>query len=181
MEYLERLLKKTGWSSLITSIVFAVLGIILVLNPEGTVKTVSYVIGGVFIVVGLTKIASYFLSKGGFDYYNYDLIYGIIAVVLGLITIFYSNTILTVLRIMIGIWIIYSSLIRIGFASKLKNESSNTWKIVGALAILMFIFGIYIVFNTNAIILTIGAVIIAYSIIDLVEGIIFLRSINKVF
>ena len=42
MEYLESLLKKTGWNALITSVVFAILGIVLIMNPEGTVRVVSY-------------------------------------------------------------------------------------------------------------------------------------------
>ena len=38
MEYFEKIMKKTGWTSLLSSIVFAILGIILITNPEGTVK-----------------------------------------------------------------------------------------------------------------------------------------------
>lgn len=40
--YMEGFLKKTGWTSILTSIVFAIIGIILVMNPEGAVKFVSY-------------------------------------------------------------------------------------------------------------------------------------------
>lgn len=40
MEYLEKVLKKTGMSSLISSIIFAILGIILIARPEGTIKVI---------------------------------------------------------------------------------------------------------------------------------------------
>ena len=34
MEYLEKVLKKTGVTSLVTSIIFAILGAIIIANPE---------------------------------------------------------------------------------------------------------------------------------------------------
>ena len=34
MEYLEKIFKRTGWTSLLTSLVFAILGILLITNPE---------------------------------------------------------------------------------------------------------------------------------------------------
>ena len=50
MEYFEKIMKKTGWTSLLSSIVFAILGIILITNPEGTVKFVSAILGIMFIL-----------------------------------------------------------------------------------------------------------------------------------
>lgn len=35
MEYFEKIMKKTGWTSLLSSIVFAILGIILITNQIG--------------------------------------------------------------------------------------------------------------------------------------------------
>ena len=137
--------------------------------------------GAVFIFIGITKIASYFVSKGNNEFYNYDWIYGIVAIIIGIITIFYTSTILTVFRIVIGIWIIYSSLVRVSFGMKLRKVEDRSWKIVIGLATLMLIFGIYMVFNANAVLLTIGIVIIAYAIMDLIESIIFVKDINKIF
>ena len=59
MEYFEKIMKKTGWTSLLSSIVFAILGIILITNPEGTVKFVSAILGIMFILAGAYKIISY--------------------------------------------------------------------------------------------------------------------------
>ena len=56
MEAIEKILKKTGWSSLITSVIFAIIGSILIAKPEGTVKIASYIIGIIFIFAGIYKI-----------------------------------------------------------------------------------------------------------------------------
>lgn len=63
MEYFEKIMKKTGWTSLLSSIVFAILGIILITNPEGTVKFVSAILGIMFILAGAYKIISYYQTK----------------------------------------------------------------------------------------------------------------------
>ena len=56
MEYLTKFFKKTGLCSLITSIIFAILGIILIFNPEGTIKVISFILGFMFILVGIYEI-----------------------------------------------------------------------------------------------------------------------------
>lgn len=63
MEYLDSVLKKTGKASLVSSIIFAILGIILIAYPEGTIKFISYVIGIMFIAVGLYKGINYIKNK----------------------------------------------------------------------------------------------------------------------
>ena len=64
MEYLEKIFKRTGWTSLLTSLVFAILGILLITNPEGSTKVVSLIVGILFIIVGLYKLVDYCLTRG---------------------------------------------------------------------------------------------------------------------
>ena len=111
MEYLEKLFKKTGWISILESIIFAVIGGILIWKPTETVTFLSYLLGTIFIIIGITKAVNYFLSKGKYDFYNYDLIFGLMAIVIGIITIVCSNTIGSIFRIAIGVWIIYAHLL----------------------------------------------------------------------
>lgn len=180
MEYLEKFLKKTGLSSLITSVIFAILGVILIMNPEGTVKFVSYIIGIMFVLVGIYKIATYFIAKGKYDMYNYDIAFGIIAIILGIVTIVYSHQIGTIFRILIGLWIIYSGVIRTSLAFKLKTIESKIWIYSLIIALVMLLCGIYIICSPGAIIVTIGIVILIYSILDIIESVIFLRNIKNI-
>ena len=106
--------------------------------------------------------------------------FGIIAIILGIVTIVYSSQILAMFRIIIGLWITYSAIIRINLALKLKNINSNVWVHSLAIALIMLVCGIYILFNTAAIIVTIGVAILAYSILDIIESIIFLNNVNKI-
>lgn len=179
MEYLEKILKKTGMSSLITSIIFAILGIILIMKPTETVKVIAVILGIMFILIGLYKIMNYIRNKGKYDFYNYDIAYGIIAIILGIVTVYYSNQIGTFFRILIGLWIIYSAIIRANLSFKLKNIASNVWIYSLIIALLMVSCGIFIICNSGAIIMTLGIVVLVYSILDIAESIIFLSNVSK--
>ena len=181
MDYLEKVLKKTGWASIVESVVFAILGSVLVAKPEGTLKFVSTVLGIVFIIMGISKIVKYIANKGKNDYFNYDLVYGLTTIVIGLVVMFYMDIIGSILRIIIGIWIVYTSFVRFNSAIQIKNINNTACVIGMILAVLMFACGLFILLNSGAIIATIGAVMIAYSVIDIIEDIIFMRNIKDLF
>lgn len=181
MSYLEKLFKKTGYMSIIESIIFALLGAILICKPEGTVKAITCIVSIIFICIGIYKIISFFMAKGKYDFYNYNLLYGLMACIIGVVAIVYSTTISTIFRIMIGIWIIYSSFMRMNFTIKLKALNSNVWIYSLILAIIIFICGLYILINSGAVVVTVGIIMLIYSIIDIIEDVIFIKNIKEIF
>ena len=64
-------LKKAEWLNLLLSLVFIIIGAILVKDPEGVLKTVSLIAGIVFLVLGFIKIIKYLkkLQKEVFLFY----------------------------------------------------------------------------------------------------------------
>lgn len=180
MEYFMKTMRKNGWSSLLTSLIFAILGIILIVNPDGTIKTVAYTLGTIFIIIGISKIINYIRNKGKYDFFNFDMSFGIIAIIIGLITIMYIEQIGTIFRIIISIWIIHNAIMRINIAFNLKNLDSRMWISSLILAILMFVCGVYILFTANVILVTIGVIILVYSVLDITESIIFLLNIKNI-
>ena len=179
MEYLEKVLKKTGVTSLVTSIIFAILGIILIANPEGTIKFIVIILGVLFGLVGLYKIVNYIENKGKYDFYNNDIAYGVIAIVLGIVTICYSTQIGAIFRIIIGLWIVYSAILRINLSIKLKTIDSNVWIYSLIIALIMAFCGIFIICNSGAVIVTLGIVVVIYSVLDAIESIMFLNNVSK--
>ena len=178
MECIKKVLKKSGTVSIIESIIFAILGIILIANPEATVKIISYIIGAGLILIGAYKIYMYAKDKGKNDLYNYQLIYGVMAIVIGLIAIIYISTIGTIFRIIIGIWIIYSAVVRASSALKLKTLNSNIWIYTLIIAIAMLACGLYVVLNEGTVIVTIGILMIVYSVMDVIENAIFIKHLD---
>lgn len=179
MEYIQRILKKSGTISIIESVIFAILGIILIAKPEQTVKVISYILGAGLIIIGAYKIFMYVQEEGKKDLFNYQLIYGIMAIVIGLIAIIYSTTIGTIFRIVIGMWIIYSAAVRASSAFKLRTVNSRIWIYALIIAIAMFACGLYIVLNEGTIIVTIGVLMVIYALMDIIENAIFIKYVDN--
>ena len=136
---MEKFLKKAGWTSILTSLVLAVIGIVMIYNPQTTMQFISTI----------------------------------------LVVIVYSSTIENIFRIMIGIWIIYSGFTRLNLSFKLRSVSQKVWTFVLILSVLMIIGGLYVTFYPGALIVTLGVIILIYSIMDIIEGFIFMRNIKE--
>ena len=178
---MESFLKKTGGESIATSVVFALIGIMLIFNPEETFKIATAILGVVLIGIGIVKVVNYYKEKGTSDFYNYKLVSGLIAIIAGIVIIVYGSALGTFFRLIIGIWIIYSGIMRLALATKLKAADVPSWQPVLIVAILMLLCGAFITFYSGAIVFTIGVIILMYALMDLFEGIIFVKNVDKVF
>lgn len=178
---MEQFFKKMGWTSIFTSLIFAILGIVIAYYPNTTFQFITYVLGTIFIVVGIIKIVEYFKVRGSYDVYNNELIYGVIAILLGLVVIICSNLIEAFFRIILGIWILYSGAIRLGLSFKLQKLETNNaaWITVLIIATLMILCGLYIITVPGAIISTIGTIMVVYSVMDIIEEVIFMQNIKN--
>lgn len=179
MEHFKSLLKKSGWVSIVESLIFAILGIILIWKPEGIMAVISYIIGAIFISVGVVKIVNYVQAKNS-DLFNYELLYGIMTVIIGIVIIIHADVLSTIIGIIIGMWIVYSSIIRAFTAIKLREIKSNIWIYSLILAAIMFLCGLYVIFDAGIIVTTIGVIMIIYAVIDIIENIIFINNVKKI-
>lgn len=177
---MENFLKKAGWTSVITSIIFAIIGLIMIFYPDTTMRFISTILGIFFIIVGIIKVISYFASKGNTTFFTNDIAWGLIAIIIGLVTMVYSNTIESLFRIVIGIWIIYSGFSRLMLSFSLKNVNQKLWIVVLTLAVLMIIGGLYVTFYPGALIVTLGVIVLIYAVMDLVESFIFMKNMKDI-
>lgn len=179
---MEQFFKKIGLTSIITSLCFAILGLIIAYNPNTTFRIISNILGAILIAYGVVKVLEYFKMKNINSLYSTELSFGTIAILLGIVVIVCSNMIETLIRVLIGIWIVYSGCMRLGFAIKLqKFDSDNKLWIVGlSIAIIMLICGMYIITNSGAIMMTIGIVMVIYAVMDIIEECIFMKNIKEI-
>lgn len=178
---MKEMIKRTAVVSIITSLIFAVLGIVMIANPEAAIEIVAAVLGITVIVIGAEKIISYFVMKGNLDFFNYELIYGIVAILFGILIMTYSNTFASIVRIIIGIWIAYAGLMKINISFKLKSANISAWAVVLILSIISLLAGILVMFsNTSSIVILTAVVMIIYAIADIIDEIIFINNVDKI-
>ena len=129
----------------------------------------------------MIKVINYFISRGNSTLFTNDIAWGLIAIIIGLVTMVYSSTIESIFRIMIGVWIIYSGFTRFSLSFRLKNVNDRLWAIVLTLAVLMIVGGLYVTFYPGALIVTLGVIIFVYAIMDLIQSFIFMKNMKDIF
>ena len=172
----KKFLKKSGWTDIIVSLIFIVFGIMLISRPEAIVSVISILLGAIFIVMGVLKIIDYY-SNGKQD--NYLIAIATVMILVGIIIMFCADIILSVFRILIAIWIIYSGIMNLQTAIVWKDYKSRLWLVTLLLAIVTIVVGVYILINTGAILQTIGVAILIYGLVDIIESFIFIKKVDN--
>jgi len=179
---MEQFFKKMGITSIITSLGFGVLGLIIAYNPNTTFQIISYVLGAILIAYGVIKIIEYYKMKDVNSIYSTELSFGAIAALFGIVVIVCSDMIEAIIRVLIGIWIVYSGVMRFGLAMKLHNFDSDNrlWVPVLFIALAILLCGMYIIVSPGAVMMTIGIIMVIYAIMDIIEEIIFMKNIKDI-
>lgn len=164
---------KKDKSSIITSILFLVLGICLFINPTEMVKFITYIIGIIFVVFGSIKLYNYYKFKDSIS--NIQLTLGIAAIIIGIVIMFCNGIIEFTIRLIMGGFILANGLNKIIVSLNSKNYNDK-WKILLAIGILLIIVGLYMLLVSNIILSTIGIILIVYSSIDIISYLMYPKN-----
>ncbi len=163
----------TKTESLINSIIFFIIGIILFTNPDGILKIVSFILGGILILIGIIKIMSYRKVVVPALKNNRDLVSGIIYILMGIISIIFFQYIETAFRIIVGAYLIFVGVNRLIFAKSLIKSKHKLYNIAIGNSIAMIIFGILLAFIPGLTLTVIGFFLILYALLEIVGYILF--------
>ena len=173
---IEKFLKRSSWTDIVISIIFVVLGVLLVTKPEETLGAISVILGTLFMAMGVLKLLEYYTSDTKEDYF---LTFALISIIFGVIVLFASEAIMSLFRVILGVWIIVAGVMDFQTALAWKQVKSPFWTATILFSILMMFGGIMILVNTNIILTTMGIIIIVYGILDVIDRIIFMRKIDS--
>ena len=173
---LKSFLKRSSWTDIVISIIFVLLGALLVAKPEETISAISILLGVLFIAMGVLKLVEYYTSDEREDYL---LSIALITVVLGGIILFASNTLLSLFRIILGFWIIMTGVMDLQTILQWKQFKCPYWTLSFIFSILMMLSGFIILINQNIVTTTMGTLIVIYAILDIIDRIIFMNKIDK--
>ena len=171
----EKLLKRSSWTDIVISLIFVVFGILLVAKPEATVGAISIILGILFIAMGVLKLIEYYTAETKEDW---TLTIALVAVILGVVILFASDSVITFFRVILGIWIIVTGVMDLQTILIWKQVKSPYWTAALLIAILMILAGIVILVNHQIVMTVVGVLIIAYGILDIIDRFIFIKKIN---
>lgn len=165
---------------LIISIIFLIFGSILTTNPGNVVTFISYIIGGLILIIGIIRIISFIHMKKKYDIVNIsDVVTGSILSILGIIACIWGTTVETVIRIIIGAWILYCGITKLMFTFSLNKSTNQKHDIVLIISILMIAVGLATIMIKYIEFMVLGILIIIYSILDIVSYIYYHKNKNS--
>lgn len=180
-ELLIRRAKSTNWLSILESVIIGVLGVLLITNPNRITQIIFYIIGIFLMVKGVYKIVNYFVVHGKSDFYNNDLLYGVIALIFGILIVILWEKLSDAIGIVVGAWMIYGALVRLNAAIKLHAAEAKNWFYVLLLSLLMLALGIYLIIYAGAgfIVQVVGIVMIIAAVVGVVDDAVYMKELGE--
>lgn len=153
-------------NNLLYALLFLVVGMMLLTAKESVLTMVSKVIGCIFITAGAVKTIIYIYMKGKMGNYKLNsLLIGLIFIAIGIAFIVFSGTLDWAIRVIIGLWTIFSGVNRLIFAFAYKKIDSEGFKVYLLTALFMIILGIVVLSGIFS--KVIGLLIVIYAISEI--------------
>lgn len=169
-------------SSICISIMFIIIGIIMVIMPKmslevlGIMLSVMLIINGIILMVTDIKLNNNFIPV--------DMLpASILSILLGIMILIYPSILSIIIPLMLGTWFIMTSIFKLRLTLYLSKIQNTPWILLMLISILSIICGFVLILNpidsSIAITLFMGIVIIVYAISDITNMIVLKRNINK--
>ena len=166
--------------TVVLTVLFFIIGAVLILFPDIKILTISYFISILLIILGITLVL-YSINK---IYLINFLSFGVLQIILGIILLIYPFALVTLLPISIGIWMILKSTVDFRISLLLKKAKVSDWLYVSILSILAIICGIMLLMKTEIgtieITVIVGIFLTAYSLTSIIDVVIFKENLVKI-
>lgn len=179
MEHLKNGMNKIFITSLISTSFMLVLGILLLIKPDFIINIVSTIIGLIILVPGIVSLVDYFKTK-----YSTNLVIGVVACIIGIVFIFNSKFVSSILPFILGIYFIINGISKLQYGIELRKNNVTKYMPSIITSILILVCGIILMVNPfgGAIAITkvLGIFMIIYSGLDIYNAIIIRKEVNSV-
>ncbi|MCM1049550.1 MAG: DUF308 domain-containing protein [Clostridiales bacterium] len=177
---METLLKKIKANAIVSALMCIILGIILVVWPGRTVRTVCMIIGFVLVVSGVNRLCTYIFGKDNSIYSRMNLITGVIVLLIGAWILFRPDQIIELIPVLVGIIVIIHGINDLQQTVTLCQSKYDKWWIALILGIITVGFGVLLIFNPFAAVETLVMFIGVFLIYDGVSDIWIVSRVSHV-
>lgn len=138
---------KTGY--VILSLVLCLMGLVLIVNRDISVRQLGLVCGAVFLAFGVVKLVGYF-SRDLFRLaFQYDLEFGILMAVMGLLTLLHPGSMTGMACAALGILVLADALFKIRITLDARKFGIAAWWAVMLIAVAAAVFGAVLLFASG--------------------------------
>lgn len=170
------MLKKVFNISMISSVLLFLFGLILAVNAEGFIKSITVAIGVILLLIGAFPVIDYFRYRKDGLGASIGLISGIFSIVCGLMLLINEDLLMILIPVFIGVWMIINGINKIQVSFEIKDLGEKSWIITFIYSILIIVLGGYFIVNpiSGATTVTsfIGIILCIYAVLDIIDCVI---------
>ena len=133
-------------SLVLTSALYIVLGLVLMLFPGSALRWTSMVLGAATLAWGIARMASYWREGGAYNQ-RFDLFFGVLLALLGLFLILCPQFLASIIPFALGVYVLVDSVSAIRRSLDMKALGYEKWWAALASALVLALFGALMVFN----------------------------------
>lgn len=170
------MLKKVFNISMISSVLLFLFGLILTVNAEGFIKSITVAIGVILLLIGVFPVIDYFRYRKDGLGASIGLISGIFSIVCGLMLLINEDLLMILIPVFIGVWMIINGINKIQVSFEIKDLGEKSWVITFIYSVLIMVLGGYFIVNpiSGATTVTsfIGIILCIYAVLDIIDCVI---------
>ena len=170
------MLKKVFNISIISSVLLFLFGLVLAVNAEGFIKSITVAIGVILLLIGVFPVIDYFRYRKDGLGASVGLISGIFSIVCGLMLLINEDLLMILIPVFIGVWMIINGINKIQVSFEIKDLGEKSWVITFIYSILIMVLGGYFIVNpiSGATTVTsfIGIILCIYAVLDIIDCVI---------
>lgn len=144
---MRKLLKQMKWDVILTSLLYVVLGITILIMPNIMFRTLGYLIGAFLIVAGAVSMIGYLLRDAHQNYYRNDFVYGLVEITIGIIVLYKIENIMELVPVILGILVVASGCRKLQDVIDMKRMEYGNWIVMLVLAAANVIFGVVLILD----------------------------------
>ena len=161
-------------SSLISSILFFILGALVFTKAAELAKMISIIIGVLLAVIGTVLITYFYFTSKQQVYSKKSLIFGIISIILAIVFIGFSDVVGHFVRFIVGAWILFSGIMRLINVLTMGGKNTKFFPLL-IVSILLIGLGIFTILVENELEI-IGILMMIYAAIEIVGFIFYTKD-----
>lgn len=141
------ILKNLKRETIISSIAYILAGIVLIIFPQTTARTIGYAFACILILLGLRCIFKYMMRDIKVAFYHYDLVTAAVLILASVYVFINVDAVVAFIPFILGIFVTISGVIKLQNALDLWRLKNGGSVMVFMLAVVNVIFGIVLMVN----------------------------------
>jgi uncharacterized membrane protein HdeD (DUF308 family) len=165
-------LRRIWWLPVLRGVVLLVLGLLMLVQPLGTVKALVWVFGVFAIIDGLVAIAQW-LGNRKEPGAGWWLISGLVGIAFGVIAVVWTGPTAQVIFYLIALWVLVLGVLAIIASVVLYRSRDIGWYWVLTFGLISFLFGLLLIMNPQT---SVSIIVVLLGLFAFVGGVVLIVS-----